>query len=221
MYELSIAAANEALELNPRSWMALGNIGHCYAKQGKFQDAINPQLQALELSPDSSGSYGYCWELGWDYLQIDKYAEALKYTDRAIQMRKDPDVDLYFNKALILLALGKTDEANAVCGQSTDRASAAGKHDAILAAAGEAKDFIFKRSIAVEPGSAFFELLNTKESQPTGGSYTAPSVTNDPSVTIKARTGKASKKSANIGKRIGPIPKPTAAVAESDPSAVG
>jgi tetratricopeptide (TPR) repeat protein len=165
MYELSIAAANEALKLNPRSSMALTNIVRAHLKQGRFQDTLDPELQALEFSLDDEERSNLYWTLGWDYFLADQYTQALEYTEKAIQVGEDPDVALDFNKALILLAQGKANEANAACNQAIVRASVLGKNKDTLAAAKEAEDFIAKRGIAVEPGSAFFKLLNTKESQ--------------------------------------------------------
>ncbi|MEW6567706.1 MAG: tetratricopeptide repeat protein [Chloroflexota bacterium] len=91
--------------------MALANIGYSLAKQGRREEAVEYQLQALQHDPDEKGRYRLCWDLGWNFLQIGRLAEALDYTEQAIRMREYPDLIPWFNKGLILLGQGKDAEA--------------------------------------------------------------------------------------------------------------
>jgi tetratricopeptide (TPR) repeat protein len=51
-YVGTIAAANEALKLNPKSEIAYNNIGAAYASLNQWQQAIAAEKQALTLRPD-------------------------------------------------------------------------------------------------------------------------------------------------------------------------
>ena len=111
MHELATAAAQEALRVNPNSWMALANIGYAESMRGEYVEALEHQHEALRCHPDQEGTYKICWGLGWNYLQTDQYSKALKFTEQAISLKEAPDIILSFNKGLILLAQGKAAEA--------------------------------------------------------------------------------------------------------------
>jgi tetratricopeptide (TPR) repeat protein len=160
MYELSLAAAQEALKLEPNSWMALANIGYCYTKQGKFGDAIIYDEEALQHAPDQEKKRKLCWDLGWNYFQIDRYPEALEYTEQAIKLKESPEIVLFFNKGLILLAQGKEDEANFIYEQAIEKATDLENFQAILEAKGDIRDFITKKGIEIDEASSWFKLLN-------------------------------------------------------------
>ncbi|MEO6924191.1 MAG: tetratricopeptide repeat protein, partial [Bryocella sp.] len=51
-YPGTIAAANEALKLNPKSEIAYSNMGAAYAGMGQWQQAIAAEEQALALKPN-------------------------------------------------------------------------------------------------------------------------------------------------------------------------
>jgi len=159
MYELGIAAAHEALKLKPDSWMASANIGYCYAKQGRYADAIHAERTASRHNPDKEGMYKLYWDLGWNLLQMDEYAQALECTEQAIRMKEYPDLALTFNKGLILLALGDARGADAVYDQAVKRAKALDNYQAIADAVREAENFIARKGIHVDKASTLFKLL--------------------------------------------------------------
>lgn len=159
MFDLSIAAAQEALKLKPDSWMALANTGYSYAKQGRFAEAVKYQQEALQLDSDDEGKYKLCWDLGWNCLQIDQYSEALEYTEKAMRAREFPDIALPLNKGLALLMQGKSREANAVFDEVIKRAAIPENYRALLQAIRDIKDYISKKGVQVEKGSTLFKLL--------------------------------------------------------------
>jgi tetratricopeptide (TPR) repeat protein len=159
MYELAIAAGQEALRLNPNSWMAPANMGYAEEKRGRFAEAIKYQHESLRRNPDPEGTYKLCWGLGWNYLQTDQYSKALKFTERAIRLKEPPDAILSFNKGLILFAQGKAAEAYKVYHQAIGKACNSDNYRAILEGIKDLSDFVAKRGIQVDQESPFLELL--------------------------------------------------------------
>jgi tetratricopeptide (TPR) repeat protein len=159
MYDLAIAAGREALRVKSDSWMAPANMGCAEGKRGRFAEAIKYQIEAMALNPDQEGLYKLCWELGWNYLQIDQYSKALKFTEQAISLKEAPDIILSFNKGLILLAQGKAGEAYEVYHQAMAKACSSDNFQAIIEGIGDLRDFVTKRGIRIDQGSPFLELL--------------------------------------------------------------
>jgi tetratricopeptide (TPR) repeat protein len=159
MYELSVAAAYEALILHPKSWRALANIGYCYTKQERFGEAIRYEEEALKLAPDDEKRYNLCWDLGWNYFKIDRYLEALEYTEQAIKLKESPSISLFFNKGLILLAQGKEAEADVICNDAIEKACSLENPKVILEAKKDIDDFIAKKGIEIDEESYWFKLL--------------------------------------------------------------
>jgi tetratricopeptide (TPR) repeat protein len=164
-HELSLAAAREALKLNPDSWQAHSYIGQVRAKQGDYADATLFMLEALQRNPDEGGQYSLCWELGWTYFQTGDYDLALEYTDRAIRMKEFPDLGLSFNRGLILLAQGKVQDAEEVYDRALARARALDDFGAIRDAAREASDLISSKGIRLQEDSRILKLIRGKPSQ--------------------------------------------------------
>lgn len=159
MYELSVGAALEALKRDPTSWMALANIGYGYGRQGRFEEAVKVYEQALEQVKDPEERYEVYWELGWDYFMADQYEKALEYTDLAIEQKKKPDPILFFNKGLMLLALGRVDEAEKVYARAMKRAEAEGQSEVLAEASKDLGDFLAHKAVDIEPDSAMSKLL--------------------------------------------------------------
>jgi tetratricopeptide (TPR) repeat protein len=160
MYELAIAAAQEALKLNPKSWMALANLGYSYAKRFKYADAIIFQNKALQCNPTPEGRYKTAWDLGWNYLQVDNYARALRWTEEAIRLKENPDVVLFFNRALILFAKGQIRRATSAYREARAMAKTLGDEQVILEAIKDIRYFVSRKGIQEQEASTLLALLD-------------------------------------------------------------
>ncbi len=78
-----IAKAEEGLPNSPSVFHARALV---YELQGKFQEAIEEYLKALELSPNDATFYTY---LIFDYWAIRQYDQAEAYADQAITLAPD------------------------------------------------------------------------------------------------------------------------------------
>jgi len=159
MFELSRAAAREALRLNPQSWMAQANIGYSYSKEGLFNEAVEPLLEALERGPDEEGEYKILWQLGWAYLWLGENGKALEYTELAVQRKEYPDLILLFNRGLVLAAQGNWETSDHAYAAAETRARAMDKPSVILEAIADAKELISKKGLKVKSGSRLAWLL--------------------------------------------------------------
>ncbi|NXR26006.1 TTC25 protein, partial [Cinclus mexicanus] len=64
---------------------ALDNIGHVYARIGKFQQAINTWEEKITLAQSSLEKAWLFHEIGRCYLELDKAEEAQKYGQKSLQ----------------------------------------------------------------------------------------------------------------------------------------
>lgn len=80
-----------ALKINPKDEKALGNRALCYEKLQKFDLALKDNLDLLNYNKSGEilGSIGY------DYLWLDKYEEARKYLNQAIELLPEKIVYRY------------------------------------------------------------------------------------------------------------------------------
>jgi tetratricopeptide (TPR) repeat protein len=80
-----------ALKINPKDEKALGNRALCYEKLQKFDLALKDNLELLKYNKSGEilGSIGY------DYLWLDKYDEARKYLNQAIELLPEKVVYRY------------------------------------------------------------------------------------------------------------------------------
>ena len=159
MYELAIAAGNEALKRNPESWMALANIGYAYSKQEMWKQAIEFQLAALQKNPTEDSTYKMYWDLGWCYLQLDDHDNAMEYTDKALSMKDDPDLILLFNKGLVFLSQGKEKEANLIYDEALKQAEGASDLDNVKEGLSDIKDFMTKKGQSNGQMTTLFKLI--------------------------------------------------------------
>jgi tetratricopeptide (TPR) repeat protein len=159
MYELCVGAAREALKRDPTSWMALANIGYGYGRQGRFAEAIAVYQDVLKMVTDPKRRSEVLWELGWDCFEADQYEQALDYTQKSIDCQKQPKLILFFNKGLMLLALGRVDEAEETYRQAMERAEAEEDHEALAEASKDLGQFLARKAVDIEPDSAMSKLL--------------------------------------------------------------
>jgi tetratricopeptide (TPR) repeat protein len=136
-------------------------MGYCYAQQGKFAKAVKFESQALAgaTDDDPEGKYELYWDLGWNCFMADQYAQALQYTDQAIEMKEHPDLILVLNRGLILLALGKAGEAHAAYGQAMDRADELENDEVLDEARHDLEAFLIRKHLEVDGDSAMASLL--------------------------------------------------------------
>ena len=142
MYELAIGAAGEALRINPHSWMALANCGCALGKHGRYREAIERSLEALEQRPPLESMYQIHCELGWWHFKAGEHTKALEHTDKALTLIDSPDVFLHFNKGLMCLVLGKEREARETYDQALEMVDVLRKHDVLLDAMKDVEDCI-------------------------------------------------------------------------------
>lgn len=124
-----------------------------------FAEAVKYEQEALQRDTDDQGKYKVCWDLGWNYLQIDQYSEALEYTETAMRTREFPDIALPLNKGLALLMQGKSREANAVFDEVIRRAAIPENYRALLQAIRDIKAYISRKGVQVDRESPLFKLL--------------------------------------------------------------
>ena len=115
---LAEGAAREALALDPESWRAYGNLAFIHGKRNDHRAVIDASLQALRCNPDDVGRQHLYWDMGWSYLQIGEYDQALKYAEKALEFGEEPELQL--NKSLALLALGREKEAASLFHETFD-----------------------------------------------------------------------------------------------------
>jgi tetratricopeptide (TPR) repeat protein len=159
MYELSIAAAIEALKRDPTSWRALANIAFSHKEQGQFDEAIRIYEDALGGVSDPDDRYRLYWELGWDCFLAEQYERALEYTDKAIEMLEHPDLILFFNKGLIFLAQGRMAEADAVYNQAIGQAELAKDKKVIGEARHDLEELLSRKDMQLDEASVAHSLL--------------------------------------------------------------
>src|SRR5437899_2977609 len=105
--ERGLAAADRAAATDPHlAEVLVARARLCYA-QKKYDDAVRYGHMAIERKPDCEGAYNI---LGRAYFASGRYAEAVRLTDRALEMNGD-DYNVYIPYALSLRKLGKGDAA--------------------------------------------------------------------------------------------------------------
>ena len=105
--ERGLAAADRAAATDPNSAeLLVARARLCYA-QKKYDDAVRYGHMAIERKPDCEGAYNI---LGRAYFASGQYAEAVRLTDRALEMNGD-DYNVYIPYALSLRQLGKGEAA--------------------------------------------------------------------------------------------------------------
>jgi len=159
MYELCVGAAREALKRNAGSWMALANIGYGLGRQRRFAEAIKVYQDVLKMVSDPERRHKVLWELGWNCFEAGQYEQALDYTQQAIDSAEQPKLILFFNQGLMLLALGRVDEAEEVYRRAMERAEAEEDQAVLAEASKDLGEFLARKAVDIEPDSVIRRLL--------------------------------------------------------------
>ncbi|HQJ52750.1 MAG TPA: DUF3808 domain-containing protein, partial [Anaerolineae bacterium] len=159
MYELCVGAAREALKRNAGSWMALANIGYGLGRQRRFAEAIKVYQDVLTLVSDPERRLKVLWEIGWNCFMAGQYEEALDYTQQAIDCEEPARLILSFNQGLMLLALGRVDEAEEVYRRAMERAEAEEDQAVLAEASKDLGEFLARKAVDIEPDSVMSRLL--------------------------------------------------------------
>ena len=107
----AIAQFEKAVELTPDNALAYDNLAAVYLGGGSPEDLIAAE-KALRKSVELSPSYAAYANLGYLYLQQDRYADAAEMTRKAVQLN-DKDFLVWENLICAYRALGQDDNAKA------------------------------------------------------------------------------------------------------------
>lgn len=101
--EEALAAARQALELDPNALNALHVLGDAYAAMGRYEDAIRAHQRLVDISP------GAAWILGGTYAEAGMEAEARRIRDAVAA--EEPDTWNAFGLVVLSSHLGDFDAA--------------------------------------------------------------------------------------------------------------
>jgi protein O-mannosyl-transferase len=107
-YDKAIADLNKALEMDPKSYDALNNLGLYYGDAGDVQNAIKSLNKSIEINPKFDKAY---YNLGNIYAKQGDYNKAIEFYKKAIAI--DPVYEDAYNNSGNSYAAMK-DYANAI-----------------------------------------------------------------------------------------------------------
>ena len=109
-FEKAAELLKKCIELKPDSPEAYNYLGYMWADRGEHLEEAGTLIKkAVELEPDNAA---YVDSLGWWYFKSEKYEEAKKELNRAIElMAGEEDATVFDHLADALDKLGKRDEA--------------------------------------------------------------------------------------------------------------
>jgi tetratricopeptide (TPR) repeat protein len=110
-YERAFLFFQEVIKRNPGHGEAYFQIGYCLGKLGKYQNAIEAYLQALQIKPDDPDTHN---NLCVAYGMIGRYPEAIASCQQALRIRPDT-AEPYNNMAWSLQKLGRYEESIEAC----------------------------------------------------------------------------------------------------------
>jgi adenylate cyclase len=110
-YDLALAEADRAIELNPSDWESHSLRGDALMWSGRAKDAIEEYKMALDFNAGiASTPYGIA-NLGYSYYLTHDYSEAIKIFQKALAAR--PDFAMYAGLAAAHAQLDHAKEAEA------------------------------------------------------------------------------------------------------------
>ncbi|MBX9723114.1 MAG: tetratricopeptide repeat protein [Candidatus Obscuribacterales bacterium] len=109
-YEDAIHEEQQALKLDPKSFVARIILGHIYANMQKSAEAIAILKEAVEVKPTSYGAHR---DLGIAYLSAGKADESIAAFKKALEIKSDAKdaADIHCKLAVLLSKKGRTQEA--------------------------------------------------------------------------------------------------------------
>lgn len=123
LHALAIGAAQEALRIDPDSWMAYMDWGHALSHGGEYEPAIEMSLKSLDLGPPPEPAYRITLDIALWYAKSGQLAKAREYLEQASALEIDPDARCDFKKGFVYLALGEAAEAEGIYEQGMGKAS--------------------------------------------------------------------------------------------------
>jgi len=87
-YDQAIEAAKKIIELNPKSELAVYNLGIMYLKLQRYDEAVGAFRQALAIKPDYASAM---YNIGYSYSLAKKYKESIQGFEKYTQLApEDP-----------------------------------------------------------------------------------------------------------------------------------
>lgn len=106
-YDDAVAALKQSIALDNTIYLAYYYLGVIYFEQGKFQEAVEPLLKVVELTPEYSPAYRL---LAVVYGKLGDAAQAEKYTKLAQEKGGKTVADVY-NEGIAAFNAGDMDKA--------------------------------------------------------------------------------------------------------------
>ena len=97
-----------AIDIRPKFFLGLMNLGRLRVMQKNFEGAIEPLTAAIDIQPTSADAHYY---LGESYLQIKKGSKAVIYLNQAIKLDPIGRADVHLRLATLYNAVGLKDKA--------------------------------------------------------------------------------------------------------------
>jgi tetratricopeptide (TPR) repeat protein len=101
-------AYTRAIEVRPKFFLALMNLGRLRMMQKNFEGAIEPLTAAVTVQPTSADAN---YRLGESYLQIKKGSKAVGYLYEAIKLDPVGRAEAHLRLATLYNAAGMKDKA--------------------------------------------------------------------------------------------------------------
>jgi len=109
-YVLAIEKIKKAIELNSNSALYFGNLAMVYDAVGDEENSTKCFERALEINPHYNKAHLAHFNLGIFFRDKGEFEKALEHYDAAIKLKND-FFDARWNRSLVLLFLGRFDEA--------------------------------------------------------------------------------------------------------------
>lgn len=158
-FRRAVGDFEQALAIAPNEPTVRFNLGTALHKLQRYDDALTHLRVAVQVDPDYTDAWG---NIGAALQQSGRFADALEPYQRALKLK--PDLEwVRYNTSVVLLDLGRTDEAAAaIAGVRTTQASM--QHRLLLAETflmqGHYKRAIDEYQLALRVGPLPAEALN-------------------------------------------------------------
>jgi len=109
-HERALAAAQQAIDLNPNFAFGHFALGETRIFQGHFSQGLDPILRCLRLSPRDSLASFFVSLVALAHYHLGNYSEAMRWSERALQRRRTYPV--LRTAAATLGQLGRTEDGH-------------------------------------------------------------------------------------------------------------